>query len=187
MRTLRALTPALLLFGALLVPRPAPAQDDADPQWTQHRQAFQGTWELAIPQARARAIVDRAIDQTVNAMSFFVRGIARPMLRDNTPVNETIALTFADDARRITVVFDGRHRYTTPLGQTRTGRDFEGDELQVTQRFRGDDLEQVFQADQGTRWNVYSLEREGRMTVTATTQGDMMPQPMRFTLPYRRR
>ena len=187
MRILRYSIPALILLVGALVPFRAPAQDDSDRQWQQHREAFHGTWVLGVPQSRARSTVDAAIERAVGPMNMLIRGIARPMLRDNKPVNQTISLRFSDENRTITVVFDNRHRYTTPLNQTRRGRDFEGDELRITQRFRGDDLEQVFQADQGTRWNVYSLESDGRMTVTATTQGDMMPQPMRFTLPYRRR
>ena len=58
--------------------------------------------------------------------------------------------------------------------------------MNVTQRFRGETLEQVFQADQGTRWNVYTMVGD-RMRVDATTNGDMMPQAMHFALTYRRR
>jgi len=59
--------------------------------------------------------------------------------------------------------------------------------MRVTQRFHADGrLEQVFQTDQGTRWNVYRSTGEGRMRVQATTQGMMMPEPMVFTFDYQR-
>ena len=74
----------------------------------------------------------------------------------------------------------------SPLGATRNGQSLDGETLRVTQRYRDGALEQVFQADQGTRWNMYRILEDGRMRVDATTQGDMMPQPLRFSLTYRR-
>jgi hypothetical protein len=120
-------------------------------------------------------------------MNFFVRGVARPMLRDNTPVNRSIVLHFRD-GERIRVRFpDTGWETTTRVGRTERAQTQDGDPMRVTQRLHDDgSLEQVFQADQGTRWNVYRVDSEGRMTVQSTVQGDMMPQPMRFSLRYRR-
>ena len=47
-------------------------------------------------------------------------------------------------------------------------------------------LEQVFQTDQGTRWNVYRITGDGQMQMDATTQGMMMPQPLHFVFDYAR-
>lgn len=167
-------------------PQDAPAPAAPSPRFQEFRGRFHGVWRLSIPQARARQIVDGAIEQTVNAMNFFVQGIARGQLRDNTPLNQRIDLVFLDD-ERITVVFDQRHRYTTRIGRRHRFRTPEGDELRVVQRLRDDGkLEQVFETDRGTRWNVYEITGENELRVAATTQGMMMPQPLYFTLDYRR-
>lgn len=189
MKLSRTLLPAALLACAALWPAPAHMQDaPADPRFEAGRQRFHGVWRRAISEARARQLVDAAIEQTVGAMNFFVRGIARDQLRDNTPLNARIDLLFGQNGR-ITVMFDGDRgrRYTTRVGRTARVRTPAGDEMRVTQRLHDDGrLEQVFQTDAGTRWNVYRIGEDGRMQVDATTQGMMMPQPMHFAFEYTR-
>lgn len=183
------LAAASLVLAAALWPAPAAPQDGTpDPRFAEFRARFHGVWRRVEPEARARQVVDAAIEQAVGAMNFFVRGIARGQLRDNTPLNGRIDLLFRDDGR-ITVMFDGDRgrRYTSRPGRTARFRTPAGDEMRVTQRFRDDGkLEQVFETDQGTRWNVYHAIGEGRIRVEATTQGMMMPQPLFFAFEYRR-
>jgi len=181
-----ALSSLLLLVAAVAWPAGAPAQDDDAAQWDAMSRRFDGVWRLTVSASQGQQTIDSAVEEAVNAMNFMMRGIARPMLRDNTPLNQEIELRFRDN-QNIFVRFDSRVRYTTPLGQTRRVRTHEGDAMRMTQRFRGDDLEQVFQADGGTRWNTFTILPDGRMQMTAVTQGDMMPRPLRFTLTYRRR
>jgi hypothetical protein len=185
----RLFVPALLLACAALWPSPARMQDaPTDPHYAEFRAHFHGVWRRSVPEARAREVIDAAIEQTVSAMNFFVRGIARGQLRDNTPLNGRIDLLFADDGR-ITVMFDGdsHRRYRSRIGHTVLVHTPDGAEMRMTQRFRDDGkLEQVFQTDQGTRWNVYESTGEGRMRVAATTQGMMMPSPLFFTFDYAR-
>lgn len=178
---------ASLLVGVIW-PAPAHPQDATadDAAWDQMRERFDGVWVLASSRTSARRTVDAAVDRAVDAMNFFLRGVARPMVRSNTPLNLEVELRFRSQ-QRIFVRFDDRARYTTPLGETSREQTLEGDPMRVTQRFRAQTLEQVFEAEQGTRWNVYTLLPDGRMRIDATTSADMMPQPMRFSLTYRRR
>lgn len=185
-RTLPASLALSVLAVALLCPAAAHPQDQSE--YDRFRERFDGTWALAVPQAQAQQTVDAAINQAVDAMNFFVRGVARPMLRDNTPLNRTIVLDF-QGSDRIRVRFpDTGWETTTRVGRTERARSQDGESMRVTQRF-GDDgaLEQVFQADQGTRWNVFRPRSDGTVVVESTVQGTMMPQPMRFSLRYRRR
>jgi hypothetical protein len=134
---------------------------------------------------QARTIVDEAIEQAVNAMNFFIRGIARSRLREGTPVHERIDLAVRGD--EVTVRFDGTDGYTTHLGRTEVRTNPSGIHMRVTQRFRSNgQLEQSFVTDQGTRWYVYTLLRDGRLRVATTTDSPHMPQPMSFLLDYRR-
>lgn len=162
-------------------PHSAPSQD----RWDVMSQRLDGLWRLDVPYATARQTVDGAIDEAVNAMNMLLRGVARPMIRDNTPVNREIELRFRE-GNNIFVRFDDRARYTSALNATRRVSIPGGDDMRLTQRFRGESLEQVFQADNGTRWNTYHPLPDGRLRVDAVTHGDMMPQAMRFSLTYRR-
>ncbi len=189
MRTRLLPLTALVVIALAIWPASAAPQDEApDARFAEYRGRFHGVWRRTVPDARARQVVDAAIEQTVGAMNFFVRGLARDQLRDNTPLNGRIDLLFRDDGR-VTVMFDGdsARRYTSRVGRTVRVHSPAGDEMRMTQRYRDDGrFEQVFATDQGTRWNVYESTGEGRMRVDATTQGMMMPQPMHFTFEYRR-
>jgi hypothetical protein len=183
MNAVQKLVPLAIVAAATIWPSAARPQEP-DP-WTTMNARFDGTWVGVVSPAEARRTIDAAIEQAVSAMNYFVRPVARPMIRDNTPVNLEIELRFRE-ANNIYVRFDDRANYTTPLGRTRRVQTPEGDAMRVTQRFRGETLEQVFQTDQGTRWNVFTSIGENRIRMDATTQGEMMPQPMHFALTYRR-
>ena len=105
-------------------------------------------------------------------------------MHDQTPVNERIDIAFPDG--QITIVFDQSFTYTTRPG---VAQDFplpDGGTVSVRQYFRGDHLEQYFEASLGRRWNIYELSADGHtMTTRATEQGPMMPVPMAFNLDYR--
>lgn len=178
---------AVLVLLLAAVPSPASMQDTpaAASPFDAQRARFEGVWELATPPPRARRLVDRSIERTVAAMNFFVRGVARGQLRDNTPINRRITLRF-ESGQRVGVHFSETNlRVTSRIGRTRRTR-HDGTEIRVTQRFRGEVLEQVFETDEGTRWNTYHQTGENTLRLDAVTQGMMMPEALRFSLDYRR-
>lgn len=166
---------------------PAEAQTTPTDTYETFRERFNGTWRLSTPLTRGRQIIDRAVEQTVGAMNFFTRPIARPMLRDATPLNRAIHLRFVG-GNRLSVQFDDQETYVTQVGRTSSRyRTSDGDPMRVTQRFRDNgQLEQVFQADDGTRWYVWTVQSDGTARLDSTTNGEMMPQPMHYRLEYRR-
>ena len=174
---------ALLLAMALWPPTAHPQSDDGV---AAARARFDGSWRLAGSATQARRTIERAVDRAVDAMPFFARPIARPRLLEGTPVVRRIELRFGEDDR-LAVSFDGR-RYETPIGQTRIRRRAsDGERMRVTQRVRpSGQLEQVFQTDSGTRWWVYTATGEDELRLESTTDSDRMPQPLHFTLDYRR-
>lgn len=178
---------AALLGLAALFPSPAEVQDATDASQTPEQRArFEGTWRLATPRGEANAILDRAADTAANAMSFFVRGIARSRLRDGSQLFEEVSLHLSDDGR-LTVRFAHEQTYTTRIGRTERRRNREGEERRVTQRFRPNgQLEQVFETDGGTRWYVWTSTGEDRLRLDVTTNSPQLPHPMVYTLEYRR-
>jgi hypothetical protein len=179
---------AMAVAIALGVAGWAPAARTQEADLDAARRRFEGTWRLTTDPARARRVIDRAVERAVRSMSFFVRPIARPRLREATPVTRRLRLAFSDEGRRLTVSFDDDDRYTTRLGVTsRRYRSHEGEQLRITQRLRpSGQLEQVFQTDSGTRWYVWIPRAPDRVRIEATTQGEMMPDPMVYALEYER-
>ncbi len=171
----------LALWPTVAHPQPAAAEQRND-----QPARFTGVWRMVQTPQQAQTVVDEAIEQTVNAMNFFFRGIARSRLREGTPIHRSIEIVVhADD--RVTVRFDGSEGYTTHLGRTEPVTNPHGMHMRVTQRFRPNgQLEQSFATDQGTRWYVYTPLRDGRLRVATTTDSPRMPQPMSFLLDYHR-
>ncbi len=177
----------MALVSAVMTPV-ASTQDAAGARTEEQlRTLLDGTWYLTVSRAQGQVTIDRGIERAVTEMNFFIQGVTRTQIHDSTPVNERIDLDFASDGR-ITVVFDQSFTYVTRPG---IAQDFplpDGGSVNVTQLFRGGHLEQIFTATLGRRWNTYELSADGTtMTVTATTQGPMMPVPVVFSLQYRQR
>lgn len=181
---------------ALAVPHRAMTQDTppttaapaAGPRTeAQLRTLLQGAWYLVQSQATARQRIDQGIERCVSEMNYFLQGVARDQMRENTPINGRIDIGF-EGTSSITVSFDQRFSYTTRPGVAQSFDLPDGSSVNVRQYFRDDHFEQYFEAALGRRWSVYRLSEDGRtMTVSATQQGPMMPVPMHFTLDYRQR
>lgn len=178
---------ALALLAVALVPTAGRTQDAPTRSEEELRRLLDGAWHLTVSRAQGQAAIDRGIDRAVAEMNFFLQGVTRTQVHDNTPVNERIDIGFPADGR-ITVGFDGRFTYSTRPG---VAQDFDvpgTGNVNVTQLFRGGHLEQIFTATLGRRWNTYDLSADGQtMSCTSTMQGPMMPAPVVFTLQYRKR
>jgi hypothetical protein len=178
---------ALILALTIPVAHTQDAPPGAQRTEAELRQLLAGAWFLEGTTSAGQAVIDAAIERAVGEMNFFLQGVTRTQLREKTPLNRRIDIGFAGDGQ-ITVGFDQRFTYTTRPGVAQPFTLPDGAEVQVTQHFRDGHLEQYFGHSLGRRWNAYSLSPDGRtMTVTATQQGPMMPQPVHFTLRYRQR
>lgn len=151
------------------------------------RRLLAGAWFLVQSETTARQRIDQGIERCVSEMNYFLQGVARDQMRENTPLNRRIDIGF-EGTTSITVNFDQRFSYTTRPGVAQSFDLPDGSSVNVRQYFRDDHFEQYFEATLGRRWSVYRLSEDGQtMTVSATQQGPMMPVPMHFTLDYRQR
>jgi hypothetical protein len=143
-----------------------------------------GEWELAISEDQARAAIDRGIAGATDAMPPLVSSIAAGQLRSRTPAPRRI--TIAATASQVAVTMENRTFSTAPA-VTESSRTTAGEPLEVTQRFRDEDLEQVFVTPNGTRWNTFvSCDGGASLRMDVVVQSPRLPAPMRFSLPYRR-
>lgn len=131
--------------------------------------------------------VERAIDDTVDEMNVFIRGIARRRLK--APNLPTDALHITCDEGLITVARTGQPPISAPAdGTPVTWRNPDnGNELQVTHRMKdAATLEQVLTGDRGVSTNVFRSSATGRMKVSTTIEADALPSTVRFTTTYAR-
>lgn len=131
--------------------------------------------------------VEAAIDAAVDDLNFIVRPIARRRLRDATePIRRvtfeqrpgTIVISTGDAANPTRTAPDG-----TPAPWTRTN----GETVDVATRWDGDMLFQTFDAEDGMRTNAYTLSADGdTLRMAVTIRSPRLPEPVEYTLVYRR-
>lgn len=163
--------PFLLLAAFALA---APAQDPAQaPTWA-------GTWTLTAP-----GDIPAAIDRATASLGFITRPIARSRLKKLNPAYQRVVLQQAGGEVR--VQFDQR----TPMAMPADGRPVawtrEDDEtFQVKAQPSGAELVQHYQGQDGARTNRFRLEAAGTLTLSVTVTSGKLPQPLTYTLTYRR-
>lgn len=178
--------PLLAALGWVAFPSDGRVQDASVPATSSRVAQFGGVWHLATPRAEAVRIVDAAAEETASRLSFLVRRLAHGRLVQGTPVVREIELRFEPGGRLMTRLRGG-DQHTTRIGHSERRRSGNGDAVTLTQRFRpSGQLEQVFEAAQGTRWYVWTPRPDGRMRIEVTTGSPRLPQAMRFSLDYQR-
>lgn len=132
--------------------------------------------------------VERAIDEAVDEMNVFIRGIARRRLKEPNMPTETLQIS-ADEGM-IAVARSGQPTISAPAsGKPITWKNpRNGNELEVTHRIKSDgNLEQKLVGDRGVSTNSFSLRADGRMLMTTTVKAEKLPSDIRFSTTYARK
>jgi hypothetical protein len=130
--------------------------------------------------------VDQAINQAISRMNIATRQIARPRLRrTNQPYQR---VTIATTPQQVSITTDARAAIrTSPAGTPIKWTREDGEVLDVSTRWDGNRLRQVFAADDGQRENVYSLSPDGgTLTIRVTVTSGRLPAPLTYNLVYDR-
>lgn len=149
----------------------------------------QATTELAGTYAYVPAAsddIEMAIRAATDDMNFIVGPIARGRLRKTNFPYETIRISATPQA--VTIVTDDRAPIVTPAsGSAIKWEREDGEVFDVSTRFVGGALHQTFQAEDGKRVNVYSLDAEGNtLTMKVTVSSPKLEAPMVYSLKYQR-
>lgn len=146
-----------------------------------------GTYRFVGGEKEVRE-VERAIDDAVDEMNIFIRGIARRRLREpNLPTDE-LRIDLENDT--ITIARSGQPAVSAPAtGKRVTWKNpRNGNELRVAHRITPDgSLEQNLVGDRGVSTNVFSLAEDGRLLMKTTVEADKLPSTLRFTTTYARK
>lgn len=146
-----------------------------------------GTYRFAGGREEVLA-VERAIDEAVEEMNVFIRGIARRRLREpNLPTTE-LRISVRGDA--ITVSRTGQPKVSAPA----TGKQVpwrnprNGNELEVSYRITPEGaLEQKLIGDRGVSTNVFAISADGKLSMRTKVTADKLPSTLQFTTTYVRK
>ncbi len=146
-----------------------------------------GTYRYVGGDAETRAIED-AIDEAVDDMNVFIRGIARRRLREpNLPAERISIVATADEA---TVAPEDRPKVTAPVGKTPVEwtNPNNGNTLRVSYRVPTPRrLEQRLRGDRGLSVLSFDLQEDGStLTITTRITADLLSKPLEFRTTYRR-
>ena len=131
--------------------------------------------------------VKAAVNRTVQHMSFLTRPTARRRLTRLNPIPEHVQLGITADS--LWVTFDGLNPMVTPRDGSEVSWRcaLNNDSYRIRAVQAGDTLEQVFTATDGERTNALVFDPEsGRLAVHVTVTSHRLPQPLEYTLVFRR-
>jgi len=146
-------------------------------------QSLQGVYVNATQPADT---IDQAIDAAVAKMNFIKRPIARGRLARTNPLYGRIEIS--QDAAEIRVRFDDGNPVVMPLdGASTQWTRGDGEVFDVSANLQESQLIQTFKAGDGQRVNHFSLEPDGStLTLQVTLSSPQLPEPVKYTLTYRR-
>ncbi len=171
----------LLVAAVFLALCPAAA---SAPQLPAGLQRLEGHWVYAGGDDERQARLD-AIDATVRQMSFFVRFIARRMIREATAIPPGYTITVhdhqvrvrKDDDRGIASGWDGQ-----PVRVSENG-----DAATLTRVWEDGALRSHLQRPRGSGTEIMRPEAGGaRMSVKVVVSSSHLPSDIAFTLTYRK-
>ncbi len=133
--------------------------------------------------AKERAQLAKAIDDLASRMNVFARGIARDKLTETNPIAS--ALSFAANAKVLTVRFDGR-AFTGPLdGRPAKVTAISGDTMEMRYRFADAQIRQWIAGDEKGQVNTFRLDGR-RVTQSVRVYASQLPGDLLYTLTYER-
>lgn len=171
---IRALLLALAAVFALALPGAAQAG---------HNASLDGTYTL---NAAASDNVNAAIDRAVARMNFITRPIARGRLRKTNQPYQRVVISHT--AQQVRIASDNRAAIATPANGTPVKwRREDGEMFDVSTEWENGRLEQTFQAEDGSRTNVFSVGPDGRtLTMDVTIRSDKLAAPVTYKLVFTR-
>ena len=145
---------------------------------------YQGRYVVASNKAKIQAELDQVVETAAEGFPFYAEAIARGKLRD--------AVTFCDHYDVVASptswsnVCDSlpllEQAYGAPAISWSTGK---GDPVKVTTFRQGDTVRIKLKSESGTRTNVFKFSGDA-MILHVTLEGESLPEPVRWTVKYRK-
>lgn len=146
-----------------------------------------GTYRFVGGQSEVREVA-RAIDEAVDELNVFIRGIARRRLKEPNMPTDEVRISVEKDA--IAISRTAQPAISAPHSgeKVRWRNPKNGNELEVSHRMTDDGaLEQTLVGDRGISKNVFRLAGKGRLVIESTIEADALRSPIRFSTTYQRK
>jgi hypothetical protein len=146
---------------------------------------LEGEWQLQDA-ANTQAKLDEAVENVVQEMNFFIRALARPVLKKQTQICQQWQL--AKQAGEFSWQCDQEEADQIPL--TAKGEVFKTDEedIEISGSFTesAQAIVVVVESERGKRTNTWQQVSDNELTYTVKLESEKLPTPLTWTLSYRR-
>jgi hypothetical protein len=182
----RPLAESVLLFAVVLAVWPGHSIVAAEVSELALR-PFAGTYGYVGGETEIKAL-DQAIDEVVDQMNFFIRGIARRRLRAPNLPSKKVSVFI--ERGQIRINRPGQPEVSAPAdGKPITWRHpTDGDVFQVSHGIDDEGvLYQRFEGERSVSRNRFVLSEDDRhLTIHTVITADRLPAPLRFKMTYER-
>lgn len=150
--------------------------------------ALSGTWRLQGSVEAARTQIQAAVNPAVAPLTPDIQRMARARISESTGIPTQIVIEATADRLRVQVSGDEEHVFEGAPGASQNVYSRSGVRAQLTQTYRPDGgIEQRFRAMDGTQWNFYSPQSDGRtMFLDVLMRSQRLAGDIRFRLVYTR-
>lgn len=144
-----------------------------------------GVWRLQNAE-NTQAQLDDAVEGVVKEMNFFIRALARPVLKKQTQICQDWKLGSTPD--QFTWQCDDIEAETIPL--TAQGEvikvDEEDIEIMGTFKATQDSVITILESERGIRTNTWKQVSDNELLYTTKLESEKLPKPLTWTLSYKK-
>ncbi|RBP85280.1 hypothetical protein EBI01_01385 [Marinomonas rhizomae] len=144
-----------------------------------------GKWVLQDA-GSTQATLDEAVENVAQEMNFFIRALARPVLKKQTQICQQWSLGW--QTSQFQFQCDEAEADTIPL--TANGevikKDEEGIEISGTYQQTNDAVVVVLESERGKRTNTWKQVGENELLFTVKLESEKLPTPLTWSLNYKK-
>lgn len=142
-----------------------------------------GTWKL-VNAGNTQAQLEEAVERVAQEMNFFIRALARPVLREQTQVCQQWQL----DLNSQTFLWQCDDNDADELSLSAAGEAYKVDEEKVeifgTFQSTNDSVITVLESERGKRTSIWQKVSDGELLYTVKLESEKLPTPLTWTLNY---
>jgi len=147
---------------------------------------FAGQWNLDSSRSDR---IDQAIETCIAQYPEAAKVSTRQRLKSTNPVSHSMYFTAMDDGGKVLIGYDSPSDGTTaPMDGTEVPtKNSSGESFVMTVRLENAAIVEVFQADNGTRTNTYTVDANGKtLSMKVVVESPYMPTQLVYQLTYSR-
>jgi len=147
--------------------------------------SYAGTYVYGENPEHGRALVREAMSKAINQLPVAFRGLASRRLAEVDPLIHRIVIELHEGLISVRVMGERSASFSTHQGLTEKVTNLKGKQVDLTQSFTDQGLEQLFVGRRGSSRILYTLRANGQQLLVSTvTTSPLLNAPISYQLLY---